>query len=180
MCSVGMTRMWVGACGLMSRNATTRSSRWTTSAGISPATILQKRQSIGLIAQAAWLGMIGRHASHPSDLVGASKPAQCEDVTPDAPVTKCVPIRHVTTAEQPRTLQRSHAPQGVIQDWRLHESDRGMRSTDALTPSTPGPSPLRVIATRRRALSNAGSTPDGCARCWKNTRRPFDSWIPGS
>ena len=37
--------MWVGARGAMSRKATTRSSSWSRSAGIVPATIRQNRQS---------------------------------------------------------------------------------------------------------------------------------------
>ena len=37
--------MWVGARGAMSRNATTRSSSWSRSAGMVPATIRQKKQS---------------------------------------------------------------------------------------------------------------------------------------
>ena len=47
MCGAGMSRMWVGARGAMSRIATTRSSSWSRSAGISPATIRQNRQSVG-------------------------------------------------------------------------------------------------------------------------------------
>ena len=43
----GMSRMWVGARGAMSRIATTRSSSWTPVGGISPATIRQNRQSVG-------------------------------------------------------------------------------------------------------------------------------------
>ena len=45
MWSRGMTRMWVGARGAMSRNATMSSSSWTFVEGISPAAILQNRQS---------------------------------------------------------------------------------------------------------------------------------------
>src|SRR4051812_20445143 len=41
-----MTSTCVGACGLMSRNASALSVSRTTSAGISLATILQKRQSV--------------------------------------------------------------------------------------------------------------------------------------
>ena len=44
-CSRGTTSTWVGACALMSRNATVRSVVCTTSPGISPATILQNKQS---------------------------------------------------------------------------------------------------------------------------------------
>ena len=44
-CALGMTSTWVGACGLMSRKATVVSVSRTTSAGTSPATILQNRQS---------------------------------------------------------------------------------------------------------------------------------------
>src|SRR5687768_12508604 len=40
-----MTSTWVGACGFRSRKATVVSVRRTTSAGSSPATILQKMQS---------------------------------------------------------------------------------------------------------------------------------------
>src|SRR5438105_3949955 len=47
---VGMIRMCVGACGLMSRNATTVSVRCTTSASTSPDPILQKRQSLAVSA----------------------------------------------------------------------------------------------------------------------------------
>src|SRR5687768_14728123 len=45
-CCLGITSTWVGACGLMSRKASTRSVSWTTSAGISPATMRQNRQSV--------------------------------------------------------------------------------------------------------------------------------------
>ena len=41
----GITSTWVGACGFTSRNATVVSVSCTTSAGMSPATILQNRQS---------------------------------------------------------------------------------------------------------------------------------------
>ena len=44
MCSFGMIRMCVGARGVMSRNASTRSDSRTTVAAISPATMLQNRQ----------------------------------------------------------------------------------------------------------------------------------------
>src|SRR3954467_2015974 len=43
-CIVGITRTWEGACGLRSLNASMPSPRLTTSAGISPAAILQKTQ----------------------------------------------------------------------------------------------------------------------------------------
>src|SRR5438309_9525395 len=43
-CWVGITRRWVGAWGLMSRNAISPSPRFTIVAGISPAATLQKRQ----------------------------------------------------------------------------------------------------------------------------------------
>src|SRR3989442_14702410 len=43
-CCVGITRRWVGAWGLMSRNAISPSPRFTIVAGISPAATLQKRQ----------------------------------------------------------------------------------------------------------------------------------------
>src|SRR3989475_596823 len=43
-CCVGITRRWVGAWGLMSRNAISPSRRFTMVAGISPAATLQKRQ----------------------------------------------------------------------------------------------------------------------------------------
>ena len=46
MCRRGMIRMCVGACGLMSLNATRRSSSWTMSPGISRAAILQN-QAVG-------------------------------------------------------------------------------------------------------------------------------------
>ena len=46
----GITSTCVGACGLMSRNATARSVDSTTSAGMSPATILQNRQSSELMS----------------------------------------------------------------------------------------------------------------------------------
>src|SRR5262245_66209165 len=51
-----MTRMWVGARGLMSRNAITTSSSWTFVEGISPATILQNRQagSTGIRSSGGW------------------------------------------------------------------------------------------------------------------------------
>src|SRR5207237_3578593 len=42
---LGMTRMCVGPCGLMSLNASTRSSSYTTDARISRVMILQNRQS---------------------------------------------------------------------------------------------------------------------------------------
>jgi hypothetical protein len=45
MCRRGTTNTCVGACGLMSRNATDRSDSATMSAGMAPATILQNRQS---------------------------------------------------------------------------------------------------------------------------------------
>src|SRR5215211_8630990 len=45
MCSLGMTRMWVGAWGLTSRKASTSSRSSTTWAGTSLLTILQNRQS---------------------------------------------------------------------------------------------------------------------------------------
>src|SRR5688572_19001847 len=45
MCSIGTTSTCVGACGLTSRKATDLSVRNTTSPGMSPATILQNRQS---------------------------------------------------------------------------------------------------------------------------------------
>src|SRR3712207_6735843 len=45
-CALGITSTCVGACGLMSRKASTRSVRCTTSAGTSPATMRQKRQSV--------------------------------------------------------------------------------------------------------------------------------------
>ena len=44
---LGMSRMWVGARGAMSRMAMTSSSSWTRSDGISPATMRQNRQSAG-------------------------------------------------------------------------------------------------------------------------------------
>src|SRR3989442_15875914 len=43
-CCVGITRRWVGAWGLMSRNAISPTPRFTIAAGISPAATLQKRQ----------------------------------------------------------------------------------------------------------------------------------------
>src|SRR2546422_4401526 len=43
-CCLGITRRWVGAWGLMSRNAISPSPRFTIVAGISPAATLQKRQ----------------------------------------------------------------------------------------------------------------------------------------
>src|SRR5438094_7443327 len=45
MCSLGITRTWVGATGRMSSKATISSSRKTSLAGISRAKILQNRQS---------------------------------------------------------------------------------------------------------------------------------------
>src|SRR2546427_10486968 len=42
-CCVGITRRWVGAWGLMSRNAISPAPRLTIVAGISPAAPLQKR-----------------------------------------------------------------------------------------------------------------------------------------
>src|SRR2546426_2252682 len=45
-CCVGITRRWVGAWGLMSRNAISPSPRLTIVAGISPAATLQKRQPV--------------------------------------------------------------------------------------------------------------------------------------
>src|SRR5437899_1343810 len=49
-CCVGITRRWVGAWGLMSRNAISPSPRFTIVAGISPAATLQKRQpDMGLL-----------------------------------------------------------------------------------------------------------------------------------
>src|SRR2546422_11534383 len=44
-CGVGITSRWVGAWGLMSRNAISPSPRFTIVAGISPAATLQKRQA---------------------------------------------------------------------------------------------------------------------------------------
>src|SRR3954467_6902860 len=44
-CCRGTTRTWTGACGSTSRKATAWSVRATTSAGTSPATIRQNRQS---------------------------------------------------------------------------------------------------------------------------------------
>ena len=54
----GISRMWVGARGAMSRKATTRSSSWRRSDGIDPAAIRQKRQSVG-----RRLGLVGSAAS---------------------------------------------------------------------------------------------------------------------
>src|SRR5688572_25117438 len=45
-CFVGMMRTCSGACGLMSRKATSESSRYTSFAGIEPATMRQNRQSL--------------------------------------------------------------------------------------------------------------------------------------
>src|SRR4029079_15661286 len=47
MCSFGITRMWVGLRGAMSRNARTRASSWTLLDGVSPRTSRQRRQSGG-------------------------------------------------------------------------------------------------------------------------------------
>jgi hypothetical protein len=48
MWAFGSTRRCVGACGLMSRIAITRSSSWSLVEGISPATMRQNRQSSGM------------------------------------------------------------------------------------------------------------------------------------
>src|SRR2546428_6994101 len=45
-CCVGITRRWVGAWGLMSRNAIIPSPRLTIVAGFSPAATLQKSQPV--------------------------------------------------------------------------------------------------------------------------------------
>src|SRR5450759_2295550 len=49
-CSLGITSTWVGACGSMSRNASVVAVSWMMSAGISRATILQNKQSLGATA----------------------------------------------------------------------------------------------------------------------------------
>src|SRR4051812_23050445 len=49
MCRRGTTSTWTGAPGLMSRKAYVPSDEVTSSEGISPAMILQKRQSVSVI-----------------------------------------------------------------------------------------------------------------------------------
>src|ERR1700761_1808557 len=58
MCFRGTTSMWVGAWGLMSRNAYVRSSSKTFFDGISPAIILQNKQGMShiLLAEISWMG----------------------------------------------------------------------------------------------------------------------------
>ena len=67
-CSLGITSTCVGACGLMSRKARTRSVSWTTSAGISPATMRQNRQS---------LTDADPERAAPSPGVGGQRPSGC-------------------------------------------------------------------------------------------------------
>src|SRR5450759_3455519 len=57
-CSLGITSTWVGACGSMSRNAIVVAVSWMMSAGISRATILQNRQSLGAAVLAAALAEV--------------------------------------------------------------------------------------------------------------------------
>src|ERR1700761_719952 len=58
MCFRGTTSMWVGAWGLMSRNAYVRSSSKIFFDGISPAIILQNKQGMShiLLAEISWMG----------------------------------------------------------------------------------------------------------------------------
>src|SRR6185295_6930657 len=73
MCSREMSRVWVGAFGLMSRKATMSSSLWTMSAGISPSAIPQKRHSDGMGTS----GLVGQHRQVAADL--PLRPVECDD-----------------------------------------------------------------------------------------------------
>src|SRR4051794_39564374 len=69
----GMQSRWPRVAGLMSMKAIVRSSSWTLVAGISPATILQNRQSGSAMAAAAYPGI--DHLGLPADGAGPAAPA---------------------------------------------------------------------------------------------------------
>src|SRR5436309_5161936 len=82
MCSRDIRRMCVGALGLVSRNATTRSEAWTIAAGTSFVAILQKMQSlatpsVGVIAlNLAESSVVGQYQgrSHHGCRLGSKDP----------------------------------------------------------------------------------------------------------
>src|SRR3954451_10866059 len=90
-CSFGMTRTWVGACGLMSRKASTRSDSWTTSAGISPATMRQNRQSLTAADLIRTPGLPRRSDTGKPASSGRSQPSAVRTARKEPPVTAPTP-----------------------------------------------------------------------------------------
>ena len=83
MCARGMSSRWVGARGAMSRIAITRSSAWTTVAGISPATMRQKRQSA--LIRGLRRRVLARSRASPQGTSGRASRSRARDRTDRSP-----------------------------------------------------------------------------------------------
>src|SRR5205823_1267840 len=123
MWSFGMIRMCVGACGLTSRNAMTSSLSCTTSAGVSPAPILQNRQSLAVSAiapnltEASVPGEDQRCADHRGRLRSENAVAERRDEAPRAFRAFDLAVGEPTLGPdddpEPAAIRRDHRGQPV-------------------------------------------------------------------
>src|SRR6185503_8697102 len=135
MWSRGTTRMCVGAKGAMSRKATITSSSWTFVEGISPATILQNRQSgsaaIGFSGcERRWLDDVDEAAGHS---VGRSGVDALESDVADDVLER---LGRAAIDGDQRVVGRVAAP-SVVVEARL-EQDGRLAADPATGPRRPG------------------------------------------